>query len=273
MTDRPCPLCGTALPPGAVICAGSITQTRLALREVPDLLAELDLTITRQATRTAGSGTPRCGREDCTHGPDEPGCVLGVASDFDGRAADARTALVTTLHDWAHTWDQETPIGTHPGMRRIRTLIVSTTRWQAKTLAAVRDLGARDWAVQMATDVLSAVDEGWRAVDRPPDSTIVGRCPSCTTTLYAPKSAITVHCRVCGHRGDRSEIRDASLAESRVLLTAVDLAKILGIDPDRVYQWRRRERITPVRCDLHGRPLYRIADGQALLAGPTEESA
>ena len=48
----------------------------------------------------------------------------------------------------------------------------------------------------------------------------------------------------------------------------------LGIDPARVRQWRARGLLTVRRYDLAGRPLYRVADGQALaLRGVDDESA
>ena len=266
MTDRPCPIDGTGLPPGAVICHGCTTRTRLMLREVPELLHQLDLTISRQTSMPAAGGILRCGRDDCTHDVDEPGCVAGVRLDMDVRASDARLTLTTCLHGWARVWDEETPCLDVPGVRRLRARVISDARWQAATLAAVQDLGSRTWAADLAREIRDAVDEGWRAVDRPPDVAVVGRCPECAHTLYAPADADLVRCRNCSGTFNRVDVREASLAESRKLLTIVQLAQVLEVNERTVRSWRSRGQITVVRYDLDGRPLYRIADGQRLKA-------
>jgi hypothetical protein len=275
MTDRPCPVDGTALPPGAVICAGCTTRTRLLLREVPDLLDQLDLTISRQTSMPAAGGIVRCGRDDCSHDPDEPGCVAGVRLDLDVRASDARLALTTCLHGWARVWDDETPVLRQlPGLRKLRDHVISDTPSQARTLAAVPDLGSRPWAADVAREIRAAVDEGWRAVDRPPDLTVVGRCPECAHTLYGPADADLVRCTNCSGTFGRVDVREASLSESRVLLTAAQLGTALA-DGDAeaadriaasVRKWRQRGLITVVRNNLKGQPLYRVADVQKLLS-------
>lgn len=280
MTDRPCPVerCGAALASGQEICRGCTNRARLDLREVPALLVELDLALSRQTRMAAGDGMTRCARQDCPHEVDEPGCVAGVTLDLDTRASEARLALVLCLHGWARVWDEETPPTTVTFTGRPyspeRDRALSSTAGQAGLLYAVPDLGSRPWAADLAREVRDAVEEGWRAVDRPPDTTVVGRCPECGRTLYGAEGAVTVRCRNCGTTCNRVEVREASIAESRILVTAAQMGTALGIDPARVRQWRARGLLTVRRYDLAGRPLYRVADGQALaLRGVDDESA
>jgi len=286
-----CPLDGAGLPVGAVLCPGCTQRTRLALRDVPELLRELDVTISEQVTLTSTAATATCTRPGCTHGDDEPGCGQGVTLGMDSRASDARTALVHVLHGWARCWDEETPVPapdeaigpTHGGICRhascwrvqraarqdafcaLRVRMLATAAGQARLLAGVPDLAAREWAPELAREIRDAVRAAERAIDRPPDVEVVGRCQGCGTTLYAPVGAPLVECPSCGRREGREDMREASLAQARTLLPAHQLAAVLHVDPARVRQWIRRERLVPVRADMDGRPVYRIADGQALL--------
>jgi len=287
--------CGAALPPGRVICDGCTTKARMDLREVPVLLVELDDAISRQTSMPPGAGTLRCTRENCGHGPDEPGCVQGVRLDLDTRASDASLALRLTLHGWARVWDEETPvppgpwpigpicewlpcghlschrIGFGPTLQPIRDRDMSSARRQALALAFVADLGSRPWAYDLAREVRDAVHEGWAAVDRPADAAVVGRCPECGRALYGPEGAAVVRCQGCGTTAYRVDVREASLAESRTLVTAAQMGVALGIDPARVRQWAKRGRIVKRRDGMDGRPLYRVSDGQALLARGDDE--
>ena len=277
MTDRPCPVCGAALAPGAVIDSGCITRTRQLLREVPVLLVELDVAISRQTSMPPAGGTGGC-PEGCEHRADSARCVAGVRLVLDLRASDAALALRTMLHGWARVWDEESPRVDREGQPMVtwiavREQLMGSTQGQAWLLEAV-SLSGRLWAPEFALDVQAAVEEGWRAVDRPPDSTIVGRCQQCAQPIYAPEGADVVRCRACGMSASRADVREQSLAESRTLLTATKLAAVLDVPEGTVRSWVSRGKLTRRRYDMDGRPLYRVADGAALKArGEVEESA
>lgn len=305
MTDRLCPVdrCGAALPPGAVICRGCATKLRLDLREVPALLVELDLALSRQTSMPAVGGLARCEREDCPHDVDEPGCVAGVRLDVDERASDARTALVHVLMGWARVYEEELPprpeqtlgpicwpvhglsawwprqcrhlscVAAYLHLRRLDVEEALTTPAGQAGLLAARDLAGRPWAADLAGEVRDAIRRGWVAVDRPPDSSVVGQCPGCGRTLYGPEGADLVTCRACGERCNRVEVREASLAESRKLVTIVQLADALEVPERTARSWVRRGKLTVRRYDMDGRPLYRVSDGQALKGrGEAEEA-
>jgi hypothetical protein len=311
LADRPCPLDGAAIDtPGASLCTGCTTNLRLDLEAVPAALSELDTALARQVSMPPASGIPGC-PEGCEHGELwEDVCVAGVTLDLDGRASDARLALTTLLHGWIRVLLEEHPLPDliagprchlswwtceHHSCQDIHTLLVATKERELLLTTAIGQarllhlhlplIAGAMWLPDLARELHAALGEATAAVDRPADAAVVGPCPGCGQVIYAPAGAAVVRCVACGARGDRDEIRDASLAESRVLLTAVQLAAALGLAPGRderedergrarVRQWVRRGRITQVRCDRDGRPLYRVSDGQALLsAGTGEEDA
>jgi uncharacterized OB-fold protein len=295
VTDRPCPLDGVALRDAEVICSGCVGRARGDLRAVPELLRELDLALSRQTSMPPGAGVGGC-PQGCLHGPDDGWCVQGATVPLDVRASAARTALLTLLHGWVRVWLEELPerepydgprcargerwLCTHPscraaGLWALRAAVddVATTPAGQAGLLASRPWGTRPWAAELAVDVRDAVTEGERAIDRPAEASIVGRCQACGSTVYAPPEALQVRCRACGERAGREDVREASLAESRKLVTATQMGTALtNGDAEaarkmtaRVWQWRKRGRIGVVRHDIDGRPLYRISDGQRLL--------
>lgn len=279
MTDRPCPLdrCQATLAPGQVICGGCTNRTRLDLRCIPELLRELDTAIAKLTSGGDGNALGEVGRLD-----------------YDPVASQARTALLTVLHGWARVWDEETPrppevagptcYGAHFVCEHASCLAVERHRWraeqdariatpagQATLLAWLPALGSRPWAAELASEVRAAVEQGWRAVDRPPDMHFIGWCPDCEgTALYAAEGAALTKCRMCGQAYDVAASKDALLASATTQHeTATVIARALRLDPALIRQWRRRGRLEPVGCNPAGQPLYRVSDVQALRAAPS----
>lgn len=289
IATRTCPLDGADLPPGAVICRACVGRTRGLLQAVPGYLQALDEALSRQTAMHAVGGRGGC-PEGCTHDPDDPGCVAGVRVDVDDRASDARAALLTVLHGWVRVWDEETPRHLlvegplcwgaargacgHASCRAVRLgladrerdRLLATPAGQAGLLRGIRDLISRPWAAELVGELRDVARQVVAAIERPPDMTVIGRCTTCRTPLYAPEGADAVRCSSCGQSALRDDVRDASLAESRTLVTIVQLAEILGVPERTVRSWRHRGRLVAVRSDLAGRPLYRVRDGQALRA-------
>lgn len=286
MTDRPCPHCGAALPVGDVLCRGGRTNLRLDLEAVPQILADLDLALSRQTSMPpshSGGGCP----DGCRHGDDDPTCVAGVQVDVDERASEARLTLVTCLHGWVRIWGEQHPLPPDTDTigpacercrhsscrelrheaRRLRDQLLATPEGQAALLWSwLPMLGAPAWLPDLAQQLHDALAEAGQAIERPADSTVVGRCPGCGVALYAPEGAAMVRCRACGASGLRDDIREASLAESRKLVTIVQMAEVLQVPERTVRSWRQRGKLTLVRYDMGGRPLYRVSDGQRLKA-------
>jgi len=299
VTDRPCPIDDVPLRDAEVVCSGCVGRTRGDLRALPDaadgtagLLRELDTQLSQQtAMPSHGTGTD-C-PQGCLHGPDDPDCTQGVRLDYGKGASDALTAILTLLHTQVRVWDEEHPLPdpiegpacpvltweVHPSCWHIKDIRVQGTcrradlsdpRRQALRLAEVFT-GREPWAAELVREVRDAVSEAERAIDRPADVGIVGRCQQCGTSVYAAQDAAVVRCRGCGQRAAREDVREASLAEARGLLPAADLARVLDVDPARVRQWASRGRLVRRRYDADGRPLYRIADGARLAQRATSD--
>jgi hypothetical protein len=208
------------------------------------------------------------------------------------RASDALTALQHVLMGWARVWEEENPLPTlvlgpadggfgdphescQATMRtrlahEVREIWIAAPRLQARFLAHALT-GREPWAAELVVQVRDAVSEAERAIDRPADVGIVGRCQQCGASVYAAQDAAVVRCRACGERAAREDVREASLAEARGLLPAADLARVLDVDPARVRKWASRGRLVRRRYDADGRPLYRIADGARLAQRATSD--
>jgi hypothetical protein len=154
MTARTCPLCGAELAPGASIDSGCLRAARWRLRDVPPLLRELDVTISRQAGRGDGGAG-------------------GDRVDFDERAAAAAAALRDVLARWVAEWARSARIlaADAPAFARM----MATTTGHA-ALLATRELTGVAWAPRLAGELRDACDEAWQRVDRPPDTSFSGWC-------------------------------------------------------------------------------------------------
>ena len=226
MTDRPCPLDGTALAPGAVICGGCHAANRGRLRDAPGLLTELDVTLARQGSAREGRGS-------------------ASKLEFDEAASLARHALVTALHGWVRVWSEETHILAEraPAVARL----MAGPRGQAALLAS-QQLGSRPWVADLAAELRDATAAAWRAVDRPPDMAFVGWCPEpCGRALYVPEGLALVTCRACGNRWDVEASRAVMLAAATgAALTKPDIARLLKMPVGTLHRWSSEGRILPV---------------------------
>jgi hypothetical protein len=249
VTDRPCPLCRAALAPGVVICGGCHAANRGRLRDVPGLLAELDVTIARGGSSREGIGS-------------------SVRVDYDERASAAALALRTLLHGWVRVWSEETHILAEraPAVARL----MSTTRGQAALLAG-QQLASRPWAGELAADLRDASRAAWLAVDRPPDLQFVGWCPEpCGRALYALLDQALVTCRACQASWDVDASRALMFAAATgAALTKPDIARLLKVPVGTLHRWSSEGRIVPVWFE-DGRPWYELEPvARAVRAGIT----
>lgn len=258
LTDRPCPghRCDAALPPGATICPGCAARTRGRLRAVPELLRELDTTITRQGSRGDGTGTSTC-PAGCRHTPEEAKCKVPVRLDFDPVASQAAMALRLCIHGWVRIWDEQTPCWTQ--LRAGRDRLLSSTEGQA-ALLTIANLGSREWAAECAEEIREATEQGWRAIDRPPDLSFVGVC-ICGRQLMSQQGQATVTCRSCGQAWDTAASRawmlDAVPGMADLQLTKPELAILAGLPVGTLHRWSSEKRIVSVGVNPKGQPLYR----------------
>lgn len=289
-TNLPCPGCGSALAPGMQSCGGCVRANRNRLSDVPGLLRELDLTISRQATQGEG-GIGSC-PEDCSHALDEPECTAGTRVDYHVGAAKAQDVLVDVVQRWAIRLRDELALVevlvygpacaagcAHPSCRavcagvRARTVkvLMANTRGQAALLAATKDLGSRRWAPDLVKQLRGASDRAWQSIDRPPNSRFVGWCPApCDRALYAREGNPHARCAGCGQTWDADSSRATMLeAASDRIGPAAFIAGALGVAIATIRQWKRRGKLHALGVDEHGKPTYRLGDARAAQLGNT----
>lgn len=245
---RLCPITGQPITPDRYAAPAAAGQLRATLAGLPDLMVELETTITRQVRMGAATG---CGSD--TRLPYNP-----EASD---RAWTLRMTLLMWVDELAQTRREPIP---------------QTWTAIANTLTAWSDwLTTTPQGAQAIDEILDAHHHALKAIDRPADRTYAGPCPTCTGDVYGTPGATTVRCTTCGTERDLAEARQAMLDKLAVMhLPAADAARALTlltgreVTADRIRQWRKRGHITSTGNNTAGQPLY---DLKALAALATPE--
>lgn len=224
------------------ICA--VCRTRLAddLTTLIDIRAELEVTATRQDVTVKGAGG---------------GTGLAYASD----EADLLWVLQDTLRVWA--WHVASGRDLCPMLRRPD----SAARWLRHHL----DLVIADTLVGQVCDELAWLARACeRAIDVHAERVYAGPCDQCARDMYARVDAPSVTC--CGVDYDVAARRDDMLAKARAQqLPAVEVCRALAlfgtdVNAARIRKWKERGVLEPAGFDARLRPLYLVADVEALLA-------
>ncbi|MBH0778808.1 hypothetical protein [Nocardia bovistercoris] len=193
------------------------------LRRVPELFAQLDVTITRTdvTVRPGGGGGHGSGH-------DRP-LILN------DRASEARRRLLLVL-------------------RRAATLAP-----YAPTALSARDAATRvlhevlpatlgqPWCREWVKTLSRALTAAWGAVDLPSERTFAGRCQECGTPVTTSGRLGVVECPECGSDHDARQHRDwmVEAAHDRTG-TAVELARLLPefegahVRADTIRKWHQR---------------------------------
>lgn len=214
-TGRTCGVAGCVrpIPAGAqsTACPSCWARCTQALAEMPTLIDELDITITRQNV----SASPVGGRSAETPVP------------FNVSASGARADIVRVLCEVAVDTD----------------LPADPARPWLAVLAAERYLRRHPGAAVIVEDVTRVAAKGWRVVDRPADMVPLGKCWAdvlgsgalCVADLYAPRGAVEVRCRTCGETHEvagRHAFLSDLLADRLVTRReAVTMLRLVGIKP------------------------------------------
>ena len=268
MTDHTCLVdgCGQPMPTGdqSTACPGHWNRLERHLAEMPNLVAELNTTIVKQARITLTSvGRPAPEPADAHDG-------LGVHEQplpFNLGASDALELLHRTL--WA--WVRE-GIEAHPEAFP-HTLDPSTVGLSRVLLRLHGWLQGHPDGNLAIEEVTYAVGQANRAIDRGADLDYAGPCGAvledepCPEDLYVAHDAVTARCRTCGTEWDVAERRAALLevARDRLVTTteACRAVKTYGgehLAPERIRQWKRRARITPHGHNADGHDLWLLGD-------------
>jgi hypothetical protein len=257
---QPCETCGRDIADGAtfcVNCAHKLDAALSAIVEYQGLAYDLAIAISRQA---------RIGSRDGARSTETP-----VA--FDARASEAADHLKGVLAGWARIVAEETgaelPADTLAG---IATFLRRWVGWLRHHQA-----GFEAWH-----EILDAVKDARRIVDRPAEKVYAGPCDSCGQALYARPAADYVTCRTpeCEEltypveerrRWMLGQIEDLIGGASYVATVCTGLG--VKVSPSTIRMWVKRHKLQPrhynppITEDGKPRPLYRVGDVIRVAAG------
>lgn len=205
-----CPVCG-AEQHESLLCHACTTTLERALGDVPSIVADLDVTVSRMS-RIGTSGKGGLASEKT---PIHLGAVQ-VADD-----------LANTLTTWARdvSPDERWPIGDrHPA------------NFSAAILLGMIDLIRRHPAVnELFDEITDAIKQARRVVDRPADRVYLGVCHyieaevECFEEVYAAPGADETRCRTCGITHEVAERRAWLLKRAEdMLFTVAQAAQMMG---------------------------------------------
>ena len=240
---EPCLRC-SALAGESFLCPRCVEQLEVDCANVPALVEQLEVTITR-LDRVFRPSPPA--DAEATE-PMPYGVAASQSKD------ELRWALVTGALAVLHRLGQEW-----------------AGRDSSEDVAAW--LGAHSMSVALhpeadaiAVQVRDAVAKAMRAIDTLPERVLAGPCPTCDSRLMAFKGSASVWCDTCGRRHKVAEVREpmrAKLADLQYTLSGLrDVARSMGIkcDTNRVNKLAQRGRITQVGESIDGYALYRVGD-------------
>lgn len=248
------PCCGRPRHADFVICVHCAWLLEKALGDVPALSDDLDLTLSRQTASGARNGSRSSNKP----------------LPFDTNASEVGWLLRNTLVGWvrdlceAHT--EPGPPDTCGDM----------ARW---LLARLWRLQAHPAANEVVSEVLAAVGEARRAIDRPAERVYAGACQvphegvACDQPLYARLGRTVITCPKCGTGHDLQDRRERMAAElDGMLMTVREIAVVaawLGAFTDtgrtqaRLDNWASRGTIVAHGVNLKGRETYAFGDTYA----------
>jgi hypothetical protein len=217
--------CGAPATTGQ-LCTQDLARLEANLRRTPDVLRDLDVTITGQAQQGGGgngSGTPDV---------------------FNERASDARINLTYLLNAAARTADPTRGVS-------------SPDKVAAVALGGVDTIARSPGVHTTVQDLRDALVEADKVRDRAEEKIAYGPC-SCGVQLIAPRSRDTARCRnpECGEVWEVAQLRAFRHAAAldritEYVGTASDIVKVLKtaghhINHSTLRSWIRRGELTPV---------------------------
>lgn len=256
-----CHLCARPSGDDGNACTACAENTRTALHRVVDGLdADLTTTLAKQGTKPT------------SHGGRRPGKASEAPLPIDLHASEARTVLTTTLTAWVTTIRADMPRAAPP-----RPTLPALARWLLPLTGWLRHA---TYGPQALDEIAAAVAQAVRAVDTPADRVGVGRCPVCSSPVYAPSSRLVAYCRTPDCQGtvnvqewQQSLQTLAWSHEAGATEIAAFATRHLGMTlaASTIRSWATRGRITPTNP---GEPVprYRFED-VANLAGRQETAA
>lgn len=230
--------CGRPTRDTFTVCETCLDGLARSLGDVPWLIEELEVTVSRQQgvdyRRLGGSSGGKKPAEMPTPGN------MG--------AAEARTHLKALLVSWTMLCHEEGVRHQSMSADLPADDAVALSRW---LLWRVDGLGMHDAGHDAVDEIVSAVAHCHRVIDIPTDQQYLGDCDQCSEgRLYASPTARWARCRKCEAVSDAEELRAALLSRlDDRLCTAAEIARLstyLGLRLDReqvrkrINQWAKR---------------------------------
>lgn len=259
-----CPVC-TAEQPEGLLCHNDTTRLEQVLAEVPWLVEQLTITISKQAKigGQAGKGAPARERNPINYG------ALIVADE-----------LGNTLTTWARDI----------GYVDTRVHQQSTKDANAYLLSNIALIRRHPAVEELLDEILDATSRARRAVDKPADRVFLGPCNgetpddqgrmvTCLDDLYCRPNSTWATCRTCGSEHDVNERRTWLLDQAADrIVTPREAAHLIGnvghidVNATRIRNWINRKQL-PTRLGPTDEKHFRLGDLLILLAEKQEKAA
>lgn len=249
--------CGQPTPENAYLCNTCFNNLWIALGDVPALVTELDVSLSKQRRWEYDTGSSSRSSEEAL--PFNLAAARSLRELRDQLQQLARRCVAADVPSKDYRYR-------HPGStcKELSTWLM----WRIDGIAG------QPWAPDALT-LVKAVQHAVHVIDRPPERTFAGPCDQCGHDLYARKGKPTVHCHDCGLEYNLADRREWLLKQvDDQLATASEIARALTsmelpITAERIRQWKHRDRIEVKAHDRLDRPLYRVGDVVDLLVEHT----
>lgn len=249
MSDsRICEVCEqTSIGPDVYVCPRCASTLSGLLTGLASKFDDLDAAIGRQLRFTGRVGAAST----------ETTLPINLAASEAGWVA--RQTLLTWV-DWVSAVRGElAPVG----WDEVEAYLVGKVRWLVQHPGGAKAID----------EMIAALRQARRAVDRPQERKYLGLCrpdyddlDRCVQAIYAPAAQIAARCPRCGVEHQVQDLLERMQRRvAGVKLTAADAERLLAevgirISADLIRQWRKRREVEPVGATAQGRPVYLLGD-------------